>query len=428
MKIAVVMYRIMDLGGIINHTEDMIYGLKRQGHEVDLLQLIYSDKDQKDRGGSRLGVWGRSESGHLYNQAKGWIFPASHRIPYQGRQLKKAQERLETYDLVIWTTPVANKNSENRGNWEWTSLYDLKNPKQIAIIHDGGACDRYPYMMAIEDKLTAALCVHHSAIGGSTFLKVPRFHVLNPFRQVNREKVPFEVRRPGFVSLQTFKALKHVDDLVRAIAYMPKKSENEYRDIYGKGIEYQYMTSVDKCKPHYFHGSDTPFAGERIWEVAEENGMVHHDYIERDAVDILLQSARVLVDPSWSKRLGSRGGFYGRVFVEAAINGAVPVGRILGIGTEVFHPGEHYVSIPMDADPQTYGEIVLYAGKESEEGKRIRDNLQELVQRYDAERIARDILEIAFGSSELPQLYHDPHEAELLYEKANSILFIHFGI
>jgi len=421
MKIAVVLYKIMDLGGIINHTEDLIYGLKRQGHDVDLLQLVYSDKDQKD-GNPRTGNFSRSESGLLYNQKIGWVFTKATKVPYQGgKMLAQAKKRLEEYDIILWTIPVPSTNAENEGNWEWHDLYDLKHPVQMAFVHDGGACDRYPYVLEIQDKLHAVLCVHHSAIGGSSFIKTPRFHVLNPFRDVNREVPSWADRRKGFVSLQTFKGLKHVDDLIRAIRHMPPKEDMEFRDIFGKGCEYQYMTSVNKCKDKYFYAD-----GERIWEAAEDNGMVHHDYIERDQVDLLLQAARVLVDPSWSTRLGRRGGFYGRVFVEAAINGAIPVGRPLGIGNSLFLPDVHYVSIPMDADDLTYAEMVHHASSDSADVSSMRQEVRELVQRFDADVIAKRIIDIATDDIGEPPLPYE--EVPALEEKAEEIMFNHFGL
>ena len=422
MKIAIALYKIMDLGGIINHTEDLIYGLQQEGHDVTLLQLVYTDKSPRDST-SRTGTFSTSNSGLPYNQKTGWLFPARSKIPYAGKKLEYAKEVLSSYDMVIWTIPVPSTNAENKGNWEWTELYDLPDTKQVAFIHDGGACDRYPYIMEIQDKLDGIMCVHHSAIGGSTFIKTPRYHVLNPFVSVNRECLPWAARKKGFVSLQTFKGLKHVDDLVRAIRYMPPRGPREHRDIFGKGIEYQYMTSVDKCKPKYFHED-----GERIWDAAEANGMVHHDYIERKEVDLLLQTSRVLVDPSWSTRLGERGGFYGRVFVEAAINGALPVGRPLGIGDNLFKPDEHYVSIPMDADDQTYADMVMSASSDSDANGFMRENLRDLVQQFDASLIARRVVAIATGEIDEPPLPWNPDRAADLEDKAEEIMFNHFGI
>ena len=41
MKILVTMYGINSPGGIINHNENLISGLKLQGHDVNFIELVW---------------------------------------------------------------------------------------------------------------------------------------------------------------------------------------------------------------------------------------------------------------------------------------------------------------------------------------------------------------------------------------------------
>ena len=43
MKICIALHSCMDLGGIINHTEQLIGGLQDLGHSAELFELAYTD-------------------------------------------------------------------------------------------------------------------------------------------------------------------------------------------------------------------------------------------------------------------------------------------------------------------------------------------------------------------------------------------------
>ena len=77
MKIAIAFHACMDLGGIINHTEQLIGGLKDLGHHVDLLELVYSDYGQSQK---KSGEFEIGPSGIPFSQGKGWQFPKENRL------------------------------------------------------------------------------------------------------------------------------------------------------------------------------------------------------------------------------------------------------------------------------------------------------------------------------------------------------------
>jgi len=215
---------------------------------------------------------------------------------------------------------------------------------------------------------------------------------------------------------------------------MPTKDEGEYREVAGKGIEYQYMTSEDKCKPEYFHGDDHShedpwFAGMKFWDAALQNGMVHHDYWNTDEVEQWLQTARVLVDPSWSKKYAAVGGHWNRVVVDAMIHGAIPVATRMGMGDELFKAGENYVPIPEGGnDPQLYADIILETGNMNEtSAKRYREANLELLPFFDRRNVAQKLLNLAFGALDGTEIRVGKTDPEIK-KKFEDLMFNHYGV
>jgi len=367
MKIAICLFPLMDLGGIVNHTEQLIGGFKDLGHTVDLLELSWKSKHPRANNKAIDTTWQWGPSGIQHHQGKGWNFPAKNRFGYKGMwRRNETKSKLESYDLVIWSVPVPTKLAEHRGNTDWSDLYDLSyDTKQIAIIHDGNCANACPHILHIADNLTGLACVHPCAYNGADIFPIKRKMILNPQDLSDIEHTPWDDRATGFISLQTFKAWKHVHELIEAIAYMPERKDQEFRWVVGEGIEYRYMVSEEKCKPQYYHhedlGLDYAFAGMKFWDAALDNGMQRPDkgWWSAEIATSMLKQSRVLVDPSWSNKYSKVGGHPNRVVVDAIRCGVIPVARPLGMGSEIFQAGIHYVPIPTGTDPQGYADIIL---------------------------------------------------------------------
>lgn len=410
----------MDLGGIINHTEQLIGGLKDLGHTVDLKELINSQNSNDNR---KDALFEKLESGIQVHQGKGWNFSGRDRLAYgTWRGVQNAKQILSEYDLVIWTVPVPSRNRQNIGNMFWPDLYDLPlSTKQIAFIHDGNAKQGYPWLLHIQDKLVGVACVHHCALASSDHLTVPRKLILNPQLMPIRSILDWDQKEHGFVNMQTFKAWKHVHELVDAIRFMKPKEAGELREVAGKGIEYQYMTSVDKCKPQYLTED-----GQRIWDLALANGMTHHDYWNTTRVDEMLNLARVHVDPSWSRKYSQFGGHYNRVSVDAMIRGCVSVAHRLGMGEDMFQPGYHYIDVSKARDSQDYAQIVQDASNlDIVSANHFRENCRDLLGLFDRRFVAAQVISLATEEAEGTFIgSHDLH----VQSKAEDVLLNHFGI
>lgn len=417
MKICIALHQCMDLGGIINHTEQLMRGLSDLGHEVHLREMVWKEQAPTQK---KSGCHEVSQQGIKFSQGSGWNFPSHMRLPYKGRALASAVQELRTYDIVIWTIPVPPKNKDNIGNADWVHLLDLSKTKQIVFSHDGNASKNYPHLLGISEIVDGLACVHHCAYNTCSFVDIPRALILNPHEQPVREVTPWENRYKGFVSAQTFKAWKRAHELIGAIRYMPEKEEKETRLIFGKGIEYQYLTSEDKCKDAYFHED-----GMRFWEAALDNGMTHDDYVPYKELSYFMNTTMTLVDPSWSKRYSEAGGHYNRVVIEAMINGAVPIARQMGMGDELFTTGVNYVDIPKDCSLEEYADVVHDAGHMNlQRWEEFRDENLKVLPRFERSKVAQQVIDLAMGN--LDTVIGEPTEAQV--KKSGEILSAHYGI
>jgi len=424
MKIAIVLYGINNMGGIINHTEELIAGFKELGHETVLFEAIWKDKvrDQK-RDTSTFSI---GHSGLFVDQGRGWCFPAVNRLPYKGVEaVERSKAVLSGFDLIIWQIPVPTMQEHQRGNSDWLGLYDVP-VKQIAVIHDGNLENSYPWLASVADNMIGLACVHPCAYATAENIPLPRAMIFNPQPALDEQAfaLPYEKRNKGFVNCQIFKGWKHVDDLVKAIAYMPAKESDEFRFIAGGGLEQAYMTSPNKCKDRYKYLEDptSPWYGRKIWDVAVENGMEFLGYIDNQTRDSLLSMSRLLIDPSWSNRYSKKGDHFNRVVVDAIRMGAIPVARPLGISDNlegngvVFKAGVNYLSIPHSADtPKKYADyIVEYSNMPSHKAEEIRNNCRETFNLFDRKVIAQQFIDLSNGN---PTGYYNDLKIGKLSEK-----------
>lgn len=417
MKICIALHQCMDLGGIINHTEQLMRGLFDLGHTVHLREMVWKEQAPTQK---KSGCYELSEQGIKFSQGSGWNFPDWMRLPYKGNKLASAIRELVSYDIVIWTIPVPPKNKDNIGNNDWINLLDLPNTKQVVFSHDGNASRNYPHILGISKMVDGLACVHHCAYNTCSFVDIPRALILNPQERPVREVSAWEDRNKGFVSAQTFKAWKRTHELIGAIRYMPKREENETRSVFGKGIEYQYLTSEDKCKDAYFHED-----GVRFWDAAIDNEMTHGDYVPYKELSFFMDTTLTLVDPSWSKRYSEAGGHYNRVVIEAMINGAVPIARQMGMGGELFTADVNYVDIPKDCSLKEYAEVVHEAGyMNSKKWKGFRDENLKILPNFERRIIANQVIDLAMGN--LDTVIGEPTGVHV--EKSHDILWEHYGI
>lgn len=405
MKIFVVMHVFNNYGGIINHNEQLCAGFKELGHEVTFAFVKPTKTQYKPTAiscpdGFEIGPG----TGFPVHQGKGWLCP--YYALKNEQDVSRFVQDANAHDIVIWQSIFGFKNSETEFYDGWTSMIEDVTAKQIVVVHDGNLVKNYPWIEKFQDKFSGIACVHPSAFKSADFLSVPRNLILNP-QDLSKIKMPkkedWQKRERKLLSLQTFKRWKRVDDLVAAIPYICGDVV-----IAGDGIERNYMTSIDKCKPEYYctkqldPNADEDRLNKRIWENAENTGrFTYLGFITEQERDSILENSKFLLDPSWSNNYGEH---FNRVLVDAMVNGVVPIARNFGVSDnekgigEVFKPNENYLMIPHNATPKEFGSLVnSFLDLSDKDYYKIVFNNFEKLKSFDRMRIAEQFINLAFG-------------------------------
>jgi hypothetical protein len=214
---------------------------------------------------------------------------------------------------------------------------------------------------------------------------VPSALIVNPFdtKYPDISQDAFNDRR-GALSVQTWKAWKRVPELLRAMLY----SRHTDLKLAGKGIDYYYLTSKDKCK----------YPG--VWEGAMATGQVEYlDVITNEQRDELLNQVVCMVDASWSKKYAAIGAHFNRVQVEAIMNGAVPIVRDVAVEGSMFRHDVNCLTIPWDATPQEFAELLdEYCTMPYDRYHHLMTNAIALIPNFERAKVANDYLDLASPS------------------------------
>lgn len=388
MKILLAHFQIQDWGGIVNYSEFLARGFKALGCEVDSVMLKNTGKTgypntTKDRSddpswefGSGLGLW--------MHQKNGW--QGMYQLNYR-TDVMNGESWTADYDLVIYIVPVPTCSKATKEDEDWYKLFHNSSAKQLAVVHDGNMQKLYPHLLHFCEYLEGVVCVHDAAYNSCDVLPVRRILIPNPHEFDEFEDIqPISERTDGFISMQTFKRWKRVDDLIRAIPHMNKHTS---KIMCGGGIEYHYMTSKTKCKKDYLDAD-----GNKIWESAVSAGMEFQGYITTDVRDEYLSELKLLIDPSWSKKYSELGAHFNRVMVEAMAKGCVPVCTDLAMkNSMLFKPGINYIEVPYNISPEGYADIIDDSLADELLLEEIQENNLKLMRKFDKANIAKSILQ-----------------------------------
>ena len=403
MKILMVMHTFNNFGGIINHCEHLMAGLKELEHEVNFAYLKGSktirpvEMPSELKEGWEIGVG----SGYPVHQGDGWM------APYYSYKVKESIDKFvddaNKHDIVIWQSIFGFKNKDTEKYKDWLPMIENVKAKQIVIIHDANLKKLYPWISLFEKHFTGLACVHPAAYESADFMSTPRALILNPQDIDGVPPTPkFAGRENKILSIQTFKRWKRVDDLIRAVPHMPMVKTL----VGGYGIEAAYMMSKDKCKEEYYctkqydpDATDKMLA-KRIWENAEESGNFKYlGFISGAVRDQILMCSKFLVDPSWSNTFGEH---FNRVVVDAMRMGTVPIAINYGVSNNeegngvVLKAGINYCMLKKSYTPKQYAEkIAEYCDMPEADYMRIVQNNYELIQQFDRKRIAQHYLDLA---------------------------------
>lgn len=403
MKILVATHTFSNFGGIINHCEQLIAGLKELGHHVTFAYLKSAKSIRPPqipttlKNGWEIGPG----TGYPIHQGDGWL------APYFSYKIKNSIDDFvalaNNHDILIWQSIFGFKNKDTENYLEWLPMIENVKAKQIVVIHDANLKKLYPWIALFEKYFAGIACVHPSAHDSADFLKTPRALILNPQDISNLPPTPlFANRQNKILSIQTFKRWKRVDDLVRAIPHMT----NVHTILGGYGIEAAYMMSKDKCKPEYFctpqYDPDATqnMLNKPIWENAIASGRLEYlGFISGEQRDRILQTSKFLLDPSWSNTFGEH---FNRVVIDSMRTGTVPIALNYGVSNNengvgtLLKPNENYCMLKKSYTPKQYADkIIEYCDMPESQYMRIVNNNYRLLKMFDRKIIAQQYLDLA---------------------------------
>jgi glycosyltransferase involved in cell wall biosynthesis len=404
MKILVPVHQFSNFGGIINHTEQLIAGFKDLGHEVTFAFLKPSKQSPKKvaipkslQEGFEFGAG----TGLPVHQGKGWI--SDYYCFLNQDSIASFVKMANEHDLIVWESIFGFKNKSTVNNTDWLPMIEEVTAKQLMIVHDGNLKKLYPWVYRFKNKLSGVACVHDTAFNSASVMGLPRAMILNPQQILETNRIDFENRKRQILSLQTFKRMKRVDNLVAAVPYL----EDCKVIVAGDGIERNYMTSIDKCKPEYYCTKNTdPDAteerlGNKIWDNALDSGMEYVGFISESKRDEILRDSLFLIDSSWSKSYGEH---FNRTVVDAMKTGTIPIAVNLGISSKedgvgsLLKPNENYLMLKYDYTPKQYGDSINeFLSISKSEYERIARNNFELIKKFDRKIIAQDYIDLSEG-------------------------------
>lgn len=399
MKILINVYYLNDLGGIIPCTENLVYGLKKIGHKVTVVQSAPKAGFTRKSGPPERLVedyyYKTSDRHAAFEKGIGtgylcrisqfwWDMP---KMTYAD-----VAKLSEDCDLLIHMVPIPTPQSQLRGNMEWMKIYETCMAPQYAYIHDTNMQKLYPHILNVCDYLDGLICVHPAAYNSVSELPVDRFLIPNPHKpnQSRDHKYDMTYREHQIFNVQNFKRWKRADDLIRAVPHLA--NYNIQTRIGGGGIEQHYMSSITgKIKKEYVNAH-----GISIWDEALLSGFcTYTGYITSKEVVKEMNDARLVVDCSWSKQHVQYGSHFNRVIVEAMNCGAVPVATTWAMdGSSYFEQNKNYFAYDPDISPHDLAYFLETCIGDTYKLQRMSDaNIALLHTHFKPDRIAKKVVD-----------------------------------
>jgi len=111
------------------------------------------------------------------------------------------------------------------------------------------------------------------------------------------------------------------------------------------------------------------------------------------------------------------------------INGAIPIATEMGMGSELFKAGEHYVAVePGGLSPQAYANTILETGNmKPVEAQRFREAHLELLPLFDRKVVAQRLLNLAFGALDATEIRVGKTDLDVK-RKFEDLMYNHYGV
>lgn len=468
MKVIIADFKIAKYGGIVEYTAAMLKAFKELGCDVDIVQIhpkpitereynkkvsdiVSGDYDKRIQYNSEWASYQKDETvGYYRNPYHGYYLPPSRRIcAYEKEAVRKWFDLVSDADIILWNFMPTKLRYWVEGGKKlnfWHKFFDLPDRiKQVFLVHDAYFNVRASNIIAVKDKILFLGCAHLAAYYCCSEIGMPRTLLFNPRYIADDAKMPIKLkddRKVDFFAAHMFKPMKHMEEYVAAIPYV-----NSVCEIAGAGIEYSYMTSVNKIKQNYLctKKRDGKLPDEMdgkisLWNRAVDSGMIYHGQMSGEAVIKKLKNTKFAIDPSYCKHYANYCNTHINGFIiEAMLCGAYPVLRdyrgLAKNDTDIYDPlfeNIRAVFIPWNASPSEFADILNSSIKNISTKKFIKDtkhNFELVREFFNAKRNAKEIINLCKNSKKkIKDVLQCGHDSESVKKICNEMMSDFFDI
>lgn len=285
MRIAVATFPNSKMGGILTVHDNLVAGLRDNGHDV----TDYYLSDNTSRVTARRTQDGAAE--YCGGRALGI------RAPF----VADAVRELSRYDAVVYDSPAPALN-RSFDDPSWKSIHSglrAAGVRQAAVWHDPFWQDYYPWVADVAEYIDVVAAIQPKACRSLPPGLEKKAFVCNHPLSVQGAGEHAAAKEDLAVCPHQFKSWKRIDLVVRAA---PAALAAGVRlEVFNVGIEYYYMAgSVAKRKPRYRYPD-----GRWIWDAAVAAGMDYRGPVARAELERAFRRQKCTVDMSVGE-LGSK--------------------------------------------------------------------------------------------------------------------------
>lgn len=321
MKVALVMWNMIDLGGILTYQSLLFKGFRSLGIDVNnfwISSVLKLRPKQK-----------------IPTEALKFGLDAT--MPVLGFEdsddLSHTLKILNQFDLIVFLHFGMRKAKRYKSE-NWMKVYKgLKHPMVFVLYHDPfWDKPNCKWVLEIVDKIDLAITMHHSGL--YSLENFPKPSALIGFPMEIEGIAPNITEKKGNLAVQfnMFKAWKHNDVLIKASPEILTKNNKLKIEIYGTGIQYHYgkkeswWAKAVECDRFSFKGR-VPY--EKVIKVLHK-------------ADFLINMAEGTYSPRLDRRTQGHPDY---VTLEAMAYGVIPIIRQEAFSPELFTE-DQFIMLP----------------------------------------------------------------------------------
>jgi glycosyltransferase involved in cell wall biosynthesis len=303
MKIALVDFPLLDVGGITTWNDSIKVGYEKLGHEV---KRYYATPQNTYKCDPEKGVFIGDKT------KRGMKLPAEH-LSYNSKHIESTLTTLEKFDLIhfIHPSPHPTKSVLTHDDMlGWLDLYKLSGPKKITTMHDvnwAKTNEWFIYASQYLDMVIASQQPHWEAVQ-SYPTSADKMWSYFPMKIDDRDSSYKKVknRKNGIVAHQWIK-WKHHDKIIKALDQV-----SEPIDFFAGGQQYHELLKSGDLKNFICHD----FVAHEDYKNDQPVKHTYHGFINHDELVKYYKEALFSID-------GSTKGYNNYTHVEPMLYGCI---------------------------------------------------------------------------------------------------------